>query len=200
MEKALLDGLEERLTGEIHLKVERIQIDDVAEVEATTPTTIGLPSEFVVQTAIVNKTPPGAYGVVGLAVLIGALVFLVIRLLFADLIALIILTPFQWVGLVEGVQWRGRIKRDVVEEVQGGGLEFGATALNSPPASEAPGVLEGLDASAAPVELTSGVAEAATESTTLVTEVLSESVGGVAGGLGEVAGGCAEGCLGGIFG
>lgn len=95
---ALLDGLEETLTGQIHLKVNRIQIDGVSEVDAITPAAIRLPPDFVVQTEIVNETPPEAYATVGLAVLLGAFFFLVMRLLFADLIALVILTPFKGGG------------------------------------------------------------------------------------------------------
>lgn len=217
LEMALLDGLEETLTGQIHLKVDRIQIEGVSEVDSISPAAIGLPPDFVVETEIVNETPPEAYATVFLAVLLGAFFFLVMRLLFADLIALIILTPFHWMGLVEDVHWRAPEEEERAREGESAVLDvipdpfplFSHSTSDPPPAEpgpvvgptidagpapEVPGVLaDGLGAGAEiPGEIAGGAAEAATETAAMATEAL--------GGLAEGVGGCAEGCLGGIFG
>ena len=218
LEEALLGGLAENLAQQVHLNVHRIQVDDVAEVDSTAPATVRLPPDFVIHTETVNKTPPTAYASVGLAILVGALVFLVMRLLFADLIALVILTPFQWMGLMEGVHWRVREDEEKVQEngsvvidavvpgfpspsdSEGGAAPSGSDPVVGPtvdadPASGLPGAFtEGLDVGVEiPGEIASGAAEAATAAT--------EAVGGLAGGLADAAlGGCVEGCLGGIFG
>jgi len=225
VERALLDGLVEALGGRIHLTFHRVQIDDVSEVDSISPTTIHLPSDFVVQKEIINRTPPEAYAAAALAVLFGSFFFLVIRLLFADLIALVILTPFQWVGILEDIHWR--VPEDEERAKDGGSVDLGVmngpfpsvpACEGAPPASEpgpvagstidagsAPELLEvpadGLDLAAEiPGEFASGAAEVAAETVTLATEAVGGALGELAGGLAEGVGGCGEGCLGGIFG
>lgn len=221
LEGALLDGLEGELRGATHLAITRIRIDTIAEVDAMTPTRIIHPPDFVVQTAIVNETPTAAYRSVGLALLVGASLFVVMRFLFADAIALVLLTPLQWAGLVEGVHWRvpedaerAKERGGSVLDGIGGAFPSSGEAENPPPPAETdPAVgptmdaLPAADLSAGAVEGVGVGAEATGElagGAAEVTTAAVEGVGELAGGLAEgLAGGLAEGlggCLGGIFG
>lgn len=225
LEGALLDGLEGELRGATHLAITRIRIDTIAEVDTMTPTRIFYPPDFVVETNIVKETPPSAYASVGLALLVGASIFVVTRILFADAIALILLTPFQWVGMVDSVHWRVPEEAERTKERGGFVLDgIGAPSPssrgpeNAPPTAESDpvvgptmdavpspdvsgGTVEGLGVGAeAAGELAGGAADVATESAAAAVEGVGELAGGLAEGL---AGGLAEGlggCLGGIFG
>jgi hypothetical protein len=164
-----------------------------------TKTKVSFPADFIISTEVIGETPSGAYRKVIIAVVAGIVLFVCVRFMFADLCAMILLSPLYVFGLFRETTSSDASTEDAVGE---GGDAVGGVA-------EAPGsALEGVGEAAADIAggaSSEGVAAAAAGVGGAVDGLgaAAEGVGGVLEGVGETAGealdGCG-GCLGSLFG
>jgi len=185
---ALTENLSAELTEsfgkKLAIEIQDLRISKLEKTDTLSPTSVRLPAGLIVQTVVHDQIPPSAYLTTLAAAGAGLLLFLIVRLLFADLIAWLILTPLYVLGLLQRPKSPARPAAKRSNPVKRELIELGAEA-----ALDGADVLEGL----------AETAEDAADLGGAILEGSAEVGGAVLEGAGEVLGGIG-GCLGSLLG